>query len=73
MLTNPHWFATTTRVGLTSSSFHPTMPSRGHTWPYVRVRSDVFSDRSDPLRDGRDPPGIAYHDRGDRCDALILL
>jgi hypothetical protein len=73
MLTNPPWFATTTRARLTSSAFHLTMPSRGHTWPYVRVRSDGLSDRRDPLGDGLDALGVAYYGCGDRRDALILL
>jgi hypothetical protein len=49
------------------------MASRGHTLLYVRVRSDLLSDRCDPLGDRRDAPGVAYYGRGDRRDALILL
>jgi len=73
LLTSWPWFATNARAGLTIASFCLPSASRGHTLPYVSVRSDAFRDRGDPFSEWRDPPSVAFHGCGDRRDALILL
>jgi hypothetical protein len=54
-------------------SFGLTIAASSHTLLYVRVRSDALSNRGDAFGDQCDAPGVAYHGRGDRRDALILL